>query len=121
MLRAIAGGRYPVIAHFADRLHEVVGIPGLGDVALGADLDRARGEDRVVVHAEHDDPRRSVARQDAARQLKAGHGRQIDVDDADVGIFGGENVLATFGVRSFQDHHFRVVGEQARHPEATIG
>src|SRR5580765_3868324 len=35
------------LADFADRLDQIVGIAGLRDIALGADLDRARGEYRV--------------------------------------------------------------------------
>ena len=53
-----------------------------------------------------------IAPEDAARQFKPGHGRQVDIDDANMGIFGGENPFAAFGVGRFQDHHLRVVREQ---------
>ena len=50
-------------------------------------------------------------RQDAARQLEAGHRRQIDVDHADVRALGQENALGAFGIGRLQHDDLRLVGE----------
>ena len=50
-------------------------------------------------------------RQDAARQLEAGDGRQVDVDDAEIGLFRDERPLAAFGIRRFEQRDLGIVGE----------
>src|SRR5206468_1489447 len=95
----------------ADRLDEIVGVASLGDVALGAALDRARGESRVVVHAEHDDAGVGRALEQPARQLEAGDRRQVDVDNAEVGALDDEDALAVFGVGGLKNLDFALVGQ----------
>ena len=46
----------------------------------------------------------SVARQNAPRQFKSRDGRQIDVENADIGLFGDKHLLAALGVGGFQYH-----------------
>ncbi|MGY4293217.1 hypothetical protein ACVWXN_001312 [Bradyrhizobium sp. i1.4.4] len=89
----------------------VVGVAGLGDVALGPALDRARGECRVVVHAEHDDAGLGRTFEDAARELEAGDGRQVDVDDAEVGALDNEDAFAVLGVGGLQNLDLALVGQ----------
>ena len=51
------------VRHLPHRAGEQRRIVVLGDVALGPGLNRARGDDRIVVHAEDDEPRlRRLAR-----------------------------------------------------------
>ena len=102
---------FSALSDFMDGLDEVMGIAGLRDVALGADLDRAGGEYRIVVHAEHDDTRGGVADENAPREFESRHGRQVDVDHADVGTLGVEGPLAALGVAGLQQHDRGFVGE----------
>ena len=54
----------------------------------------------------------SVRAQDAPRQFKSRNRRQVDVEHADIGLFGDEHPLAAFGVGGFQDRDIVVAGEQ---------
>ena len=92
------------------------GIAGLGDVALGADLDGARGEHGIVVHAEHDDARSRIAAEDAPRQFIPGHRGQVDIENADIRMLVSEGALAALGVGCFQDVDVGVVREQRAAP-----
>ena len=65
----------------ADGGDEILRVVALAEVALGATLDGLGGEHRIIVHAEHEDPRFGIADQQPARQLEAGNVRQVDVDD----------------------------------------
>lgn len=105
----------------ADRLDEIVGIAGLGDIAFGAALDRPRGERRIVIHAEHDDAGVGRALEDAARELESGDGRQVDVDDAELGALDDEDALAVFGVGGLKISISPSSASTARQPEATMG
>src|SRR6185369_10630941 len=113
----------PALCDFMDRLDQVLGISSLGNVTLGADLDGARGEYRIIVHAEHDDTRRRVAREETPRQLETGNRRKVDVEDADIGMPFAELALATLRVGGFQYVDLGVVREQgtaARSNDAMI-
>ena len=68
-------------------------------------------ENRIVVHAEHDDARGSVLRQHAARQFEAGYRRQVDINQTDVGMFGNEDTFGGFRVGRFEKGNVRLVGE----------
>ena len=76
---------YAAPGDFAHRLEQQIGVVVLGHIALGAGLDGAGGEDRIVVHAEDDDSRSRVFEQDAARQFEAGNAGHCYIDDRDVG------------------------------------
>jgi len=103
---------HPALAYLANGLDEIAGVAGLGNVPLGAGFDGARREDRVVVHAEHDDAGCCIARQNSPRQLKARDARQVDIEHADVGAIGDERRLAAFGVRGFQNGDIGIAGQQ---------
>jgi hypothetical protein len=95
-----------------------LGIAGLGDITLGADLDGACGEHGIVVHAEHDDARRCIAPEDAPRQFVPRHGRQVDVENADIRMLCSEGAFAALGVGCFQEVDIRVVREQRAAPRS---
>src|SRR6202140_5121948 len=104
--------KYPTLAHLANGFDQIAWVAGFGNIALRARFDGARRKYRIVVHAEHDDAGRSIARQNSPGQLKARNPRQTDVENADVGPFGGENRLTAFGVRRFQNRNIRVASQQ---------
>ena len=52
-----------------------------------------------------------VALENAARQFEPRHGRQVDVDHADVRALGGKDALAALGVGGLQQHDLGFVGE----------
>ena len=52
-----------------------------------------------------------VANQNAPRQFKSRHRRQVDVDDADVRTLGDESALAALGVAGFQQNDLGLVGK----------
>src|SRR5271165_6828998 len=74
----------PAFSDPAHRLGEQQGIVVFGDIALGAGLDRPRGEHWIVVHAEDDDARVGLSLENAAAEFEAGQARQIQVDQGDV-------------------------------------
>src|SRR5450759_2376846 len=104
--------KYPAVAYLANGFDQIAWVAGFGNITLRACLDGARGKYGIVVHAEHDDACRRIARQNSPGQLKARNTRQIDVEDADVGLFGDENPLAAFGVRGFQNGDILIAGQQ---------
>ena len=57
----------------------------------------------------------AVARQNASRQFKSRDGRQIDIEHADIGLFGDKRALAAFRVAGFQDRDI------IRRPRTTHG
>ena len=67
-----------------DRLHDVLERPVLGEVAVGAGLDRLEHRLVVVDGRQHHDPRRRPARLDRARRLGAGAVGQPVVHEDDV-------------------------------------
>ena len=54
------------------------------DVAAGAGGERLLHEQRVLVHAEHEDARARIARDDPANRLEPTHAGQRQVHDHDV-------------------------------------
>jgi len=95
-----------------DGIHKVVGIAAFRDIALGADFDGASGEYRIIVHAEYDDACGRVAPEDAPRQFKSRHGRQVDIENADIRMLFVKRALTTLCVGGFEDDDLGVVGEQ---------
>jgi hypothetical protein len=65
----------------ADCGYEILRVVALAEVPLGSAFDCLGSEHRIIVHAEHEDPRFRVADQQPASQLEAGNVRQVDVDD----------------------------------------
>ncbi len=63
---------HAAVGHLDDGFDEIVGIVVFGEVALGAAFDGPGGEDRIVVHAEQDDPGLRVFDQDAPGDLESG-------------------------------------------------
>src|SRR6185312_2891388 len=113
----------PTLGNFMDRLDKILGIPGFGNIALGADFDGTRGEYRIIVHAEHDDTRRGVAREKTTCQLKPGNRRKVYVEYADIRVPVAEHALATLRVGGFQYVDLGIVREQgtaARSNDAMI-
>src|ERR1700722_3622779 len=107
---------YPTLAYLANGFDEIAGVAGFGHVAFGACLDGARCKYRIVIHAEHDDARRSVTRHNSPGEFKTGNPRQIDVDDANVGSVGDKSLLAAFGVWRLQDRDIRGARQQRPTP-----
>ena len=113
-MRCFARSRAAVdrrLSDLADRFDQILGIAGLGDIALGADLDRARRVDRIVVHAEHDDARRgSRARIRRASSKPDTVGRLMSITQMS-GRSARKTSLAAFGVGCFQQDDLGLVGE----------
>ena len=71
----------PAVRHRLDRAGEQRRIVVLGDIALGPGLDRARGDGRIVVHAEDDEPRLRLALEDPAKSSSPeSPGRLMSID-----------------------------------------
>jgi hypothetical protein len=85
--------------------------------------ERARRKDRIVVHAEHDDPCISVAPQNTACQFESGDARQVDVDHTQLRRIVRERGLAVLRIRGVIDDDIRIVGEHGpatRHHDGMI-
>src|SRR5215208_3995251 len=99
-----------------DRLDKILGIPGFGNITLGTDFDRTRGEHRIIVHAEHNDTRRRVAHEETPCQFKSGNRREVNVEYADIRILLAEHALAALRVGGFQYLDLGIVREQGTAP-----
>ena len=67
-----------------DRVSKQCRIVVLGDVALGACLERWCSDGWMVGHAEHDKPRFGLVLEDASHKLEPRISWQIDVDNPDI-------------------------------------
>src|ERR1700722_12029033 len=84
---------YPTITDLANGFDQIAGVAGFRNIPLGARLDGARCKYGIVIHAEHDDTCRTIARQNSAGEFKSRDSRQIDVNDANVGSFSDKSLL----------------------------
>src|SRR5437763_4523536 len=101
-----------------DGLNQILGIAGLGHITLGANLDGAHGEYRIIVHAEHDDTSRRIAPEQSPRQFKPRHRRQVDIEHADVRMPFTEHALTALRVGGFHDVDLGIVRKQGTAPRS---
>ena len=86
--------------HGADARHQLLGVEGLGQVVVGALVQRSRALEGGVDLREQDDGGPRAARADAAHHLAPVHVGHHDVGDDDVGVepaVGGQSLLAVAG------------------------
>src|SRR5271166_331851 len=107
--RAISGCKYtPPFATDRTASANSPGSSFFGDVAPGAGLDGAPRDNRIVVHAEDDDPRLSLALQNSAEKLQSRKPRKVDVDHRDVGFMGEKGGEARLAVLRLKHLHARI-------------
>ncbi len=96
------------LPHRAEQQKRVV---VLRHITLGAGFDGAGGEDRVVVHAEDQDARLGVMRQNSPRQLEAGDGGKRYVDDRHIRALFDISGEAGVGVAGVEDLYVALAGQ----------
>ena len=91
------------VAHLLEGLHDLFRRRVLEDVAIGADLQRAAHDERIVVHAEHEDRGARVVQPQAADEGQAAEraGAHGEIDDDQVRLLAAieaEAVGETLGL-----------------------
>jgi len=133
--RQIAGEIAFSGADGSDRLDEGLGVLALRQIASRATFDRARHEDRIVIHRENDDLCVGVALQQKTQQLEAGDPRKVDVENDYIRRERGVFFEGLVGVVSFGhfdvllprehasaalDHHRMVVDDKNAHEDFLV-
>src|SRR5207244_1599028 len=92
----------PARAHLVKGLHQVVRV--LEHVAGCAGLERARGDDRIAVHTEHENARARIVRPHPPNHLEAPKSARLhgEIDDYYVGMMAAVEAIAGGRVASFE-------------------
>ena len=83
--------------HLIHRVHQHLRRAALGHVAQRAGADHLGREERVAVHAEHQDAGLRLALEDALGELDAAHAGQRQVEDGEVGLAFAQDLQGLFG------------------------
>ncbi len=99
------------LEHGIDRVEKSLRTVKLADIADGSGLHRARREDRILVHREHQDARRRTVVAQSPQDVEAAGAAQAEIEYDQIGVMPGAQLQA-FGAAAGLDQVDRATALQ---------